>query len=295
MPRALSPLLIVLGVIVLVAWNSVFIVNPDQQAIVLRVGQWVRTINAPGAPGPGLHFKTPFVESVVTFSRRNLSLPLADMPEIVAGDQERLEVDAFVRWRIVDPRRFYQSANSQAGGESRLRAFTEDALRNTLGAATTNQIIAERRAALMQAITNDLNNSAAREMGIHVEDVRIRKADLPQATRESVYQRMGTERAQEAGRYRAEGDGEAQRIRAEADRQVVEIRAEAQERSERIQGEGDAERARTFSRVYGRDAEFAAFYRSMRAYDTALANGTPIVVPPDSDFFRYMQHRNAQR
>jgi membrane protease subunit HflC len=284
----------VLAALIFVAWNSVFIVNPDQQAIVLRIGQWVRTVNAPGSNEPGLKFKTPFVETVVMYSRRNLALQLADMTDIVAGDQERLEVDAFVRWRIVDPRRFYQVAHSQSGGEDRLRAFTEDTLRNTLGAATSNQIIAERRAALMQTIMQALNGSAAREMGIRIEDVRIRKADLPQATRDSVYSRMATERSQEAGRYRAEGDGEAQRIRAEADRQVVEIRAAAQEQSERIQGEGDAERARIFSRAYGRDAEFAAFYRSMRAYDTALANGTPIVVPPDSDFFRYMQHRNAR-
>jgi membrane protease subunit HflC len=288
MNRSWLPLAIVLGISLLVLLNTIYVVNPGEQAIVLRVGQWVRTVDT-----PGLYFKTPLAESTVTYSKRNLALQLDNIAEIVAGDQERLEVDAFVRWRIVDPRRFYQSAGTQRGGETRLRAFTEDALRNTLGDATTNQIIAERRAALMQAIRVDLNATAAREMGIRIDDVRIRKADLPQATRDSVYQRMRTEREQEAGRYRAQGDGEAQRIRAEADRQVVGIRATAQQQSEIIQGRGDAERARLFARAYGRDPEFAAFYRSMRAYDTALIAGTPIIVPPDSDFFRYMRNRNG--
>ncbi len=288
MNRPWLPFAIVAALVLIVFFNTIYIVNPGEQAIVLRVGQWVRTVSA-----PGLYIKTPFTESTVIYSKRNLGLQLDNIAEIVAGDQERLEVDAFVRWRIIDPRRFYQSAGNQRGGETRLRAFTEDALRNTLGDATTNQIIAERRAALMQAIRTDLNATAIPELGVRVEDVRIRKADLPQATRDSVYQRMRTEREQEAGRYRAQGDGEAQRIRAEADRQVVEIRATAQQQSETIQGQGDAERARIFARAYGRDPEFAAFYRSMRAYEAALANGTPIIVPPDSDFFRYMRNRNA--
>ncbi|MFZ2028699.1 MAG: protease modulator HflC [Vitreimonas sp.] len=288
MNRPWLPFALVAGIALLVLFNTIYIVNPGEQAIVLRVGQWVRTVTA-----PGLYFKTPFTESTVIYSKRNLGLQLDNIAEIVAGDQERLEVDAFVRWRIIDPRRFYQTAGNQRGGETRLRAFTEDALRNTLGDATTNQIIAERRAALMQAIRTDLNRTTTSELGVRIEDVRIRKADLPQATRDSVYQRMRTEREQEAGRYRAQGDGEAQRIRAEADRQVVTIRATAQQQSETIQGEGDAERARIFAHAYGRDPEFAAFYRSMRAYEAALANGTPIIVPPDSDFFRYMRNRNG--
>ena len=288
MNRPWLPFAIAAGIALLVLLNTIYTVNPGEQAIVLRVGQWVRTVTT-----PGLYFKTPFTESTVIYSKRNLGLQLDNIAGIVAGDQERLEVDAFVRWRIIDPRRFYQTAGNQRGGETRLRAFTEDALRNILGDATTNQIIAERRAALMHAIRTDLNATAIPELGVRVEDVRIRKADLPHATRDSVYQRMRTEREQEAGRYRAQGDGEAQRIRAEADRQVVEIRATAQQQSETIQGQGDAERARIFARAYGRDPEFAAFYRSMRAYEAALANGTPIIVPPDSDFFRYMRNRNG--
>jgi membrane protease subunit HflC len=201
---------------------------------------------------------------------------------IVASDQERLIVDAIVRWQIIDPRRFYQSVLNEAGGVSRLETFTEAAMRRALGGAGSDDIISGRRAELMQQIENDLNAAAAAELGVRVIDVRIRQADLPPETQERVYERMRSERQQVAGRIRAEGE-----------RDAAIIRATAQEESERTRGQGEAERARIFARAYGRDPEFAAFYRSMRAYDFALEAGTPIVVPPDSDFFRYMQRRRG--
>lgn len=262
--------------------NSVFIVAQHEQAIVLRFGSFTRVINAPGTNQPGLYFKLPFVETVVTFDRRNLGVALQGQP-IVPSDQEQLRVDALVRWQIMDPRRFYQSAVSETVGAQRLETFTEAALRRVLGAATSNDIISGRRAALMDAIETDLNAEAAAELGVRVIDVRIRQVDFPDETRDRVYDRMRSERAQVAGRIRAEGNREA----------TVTL-ATAQEESERVRGEGEAERARIFARAYGRDPEFAAFYRSMRAYETALEAGTPIVVPPDSDFFRYMQRRRAQ-
>lgn len=270
------------GLLVLVM-NTLFVVRQDQQAIVLQVGQYTRTINAPGTDQPGLYFKIPFVDSVVIFDKRNMGLTIEGQP-IVASDQERLIVDAVVRWRIRDPRRFYQSALTEDGGASRLETFTESAMRRALGGATSNDIISGRRAELMQTIERDLNASAATELGVEVVDVRIRQADLPAETQTRVYERMRSERAQVAGR-----------IRAEAERDAMIIRATAQETSERTRGEGDGERARIFARAYGRDPEFAAFYRSMRAYENALGQGTPIVVPPDSDFFRYMQRRNGGR
>lgn len=263
--------------------NTMFIVSQTQQAIVLRFGQFQRTINAPGTDEPGLYFKLPFVDSVVTYDRRNIGLTLEGQP-IVASDQEQLRVDAIVRWRIADPRLFYQGALTEEDGAGRLRTFTEAAVRRALGGATSNEIISGRRAELMQNIENDLNASAASELGVRVIDVRIRQADLPDATRERVYLRMRSEREQVAGRLRAEGDREASNIRASA-----------QQESERLRGEGEAERARIFAGAYGRDPEFAAFYRSMRAYDYALEEGTPIVVSPDSDFFRYMQRRTGNR
>ncbi|GAN00370.1 hflC protein [alpha proteobacterium U9-1i] len=262
--------------------NTAFVVRQDQQAIVLRFGAYTRTINPTGTNQPGLQFKLPFVDSVIFYDKRNMGLTLEGQP-IVASDQERLVVDAIVRWRIMDPRRFYQSAQSETLGASRLEQFTESAMRRALGSASSNDIISGRRAALMQAIEADLNASAATELGVQVVDVRIRQADLPEETRARVYERMISERQQVAGRIRAEGE-----------RDATIIRATAQQESERLRGEGDAERARIFAQAYGRDPEFAAFYRSMRAYETALANGTPIVVPPDSDFFRYMQRRRGQ-
>jgi membrane protease subunit HflC len=277
MPILLGGVLLLLIVVL----NSVYIVRQDHQAIVLRFGEYVRVINAPGTDQPGLYFKMPFVESVVSYDRRNMGLTLEGQP-IVASDQERLIVDAVVRWQITDPRRFYQSVLTEAGGESRLETFTEAAMRRALGGAGSDDIISGRRAELMQQIENDLNAATAVELGVRVVDVRIRQADLPDETRERVYERMRSERQQVAGRIRAEGE-----------RDAAIIRATAQEESERTKGQGEAERARIFARAYGRDPEFAAFYRSMRAYDTALDAGTPIVVPPDSDFFRYMQRRRG--
>lgn len=261
--------------------NSTFIVRQDHQAIILRFGEYQRVINAPGADAPGLYLKMPFVESVVDYDRRNIGLTMEGQP-IVASDQERLIVDAIVRWQITDPRRFYQSVLTEANGAMRLKTFTEAAMRRVLGGAGSDEIISGRRSELMQAIENDLNAAAAAELGVRVVDVRIRQADLPPETQERVYERMRSERQQVAGRIRAEGE-----------RDAAIIRATAQEESERTRGQGDAERARIFARAYGRDPEFASFYRSMRAYDTALEAGTPIVVPPDSDFFRYMQRRRG--
>ena len=281
MTRNLPLILGVAFALLVVVMNSMFIVRQDRQAIVLRFGQYTSAINAPGTDQPGLYFKLPFVENVIIYDRRNIGLTLEGQP-IVASDQERLIVDAVVRWRITDPRRFYQSALTEEGGASRLETFTEAAMRRALGGATSNDIISGRRAELMQVIEADLNATSATELGVRVVDVRIRQADLPDETRERVYERMRSERQQVAGRIRAEGE-----------RDAVVIRATAQEQAERTRGEGEGERARIFARAYGRDAEFAAFYRSMRAYDQAIDANTPIVVPPDSDFFRYMQRRRG--
>jgi membrane protease subunit HflC len=276
------PLMLGIGfVLLLLVMNSMFIVRQDRQAIVLRFGEYTNAINVPGADQPGLYFKLPFVETVIIYDRRNIGLTLEGQP-IVASDQERLIVAAVVRWIITDPRRFYQSALNEEGGAARLETFTESAMRRALGAATSNDIISGRRAELMRTIETDLNASAATELGVRVVDVRIRQADLPDETRERLYERMRSERQQVA-----------ERIRAEGNRDATIIRATAQQESERLRGEGEGERARIFAGAYGRDPEFAAFYRSMRAYDTAIDAGTPIVVPPDSDFFRYMQRRRG--
>jgi len=281
MPRGLPFVLGVAFLFLVFALNCSFIVRQDRQAIVLRFGQYVRTINAPDQNNPGLNFKWPFVESVTIYDRRNLGLTLPGQ-QIVASDQELLNVDAVVRWRIVDPRRFYRTARTEQGGEQRIAIFAQAALRRALGSATSNDIISGRRAAIMQAIEDNLNATGATELGVHIDDVRIRQVDLPQQTQARVYARMSSEREQVAARLRAEGQ-----------RNATIITATAQEQAARLRGEGDGESARIFAGAYGRDPEFAAFYRSMRAYDNALQTGTPIVVSPDSDFFRYMQRRRG--
>jgi membrane protease subunit HflC len=280
--RPSLPLIVGVAFAVLVLiLNSMFVVRQDRQAIVLRFGEYTSAINEPGEDEPGLYFKLPFVENVIFYDKRNIGTTLGGQA-FVAADQERLIVDAVVRWRIVNPRRFYQSALTEEGGASRLETFTESAMRRALGSASSNDIISGRRAELMQIIEADLNASAATELGVQVIDVRIRQADLPDETRDRVYERMRSERQQVA-----------ERIRAEGQRDATIIRATAQQEADRLRGEGEGERARIFASAYGRDAEFAAFYRSMRAYDTAIDAGTPIVVPPNSDFFRYMQRRRG--
>ena len=283
MPRNIAFIVGAALIAIVLAMNSVFIVRQDRQAIVLHFREYQRAINAPGADQPGLYFKIPFVDTVVVFDKRIIGLTLEGQ-EIAASDQQYLVVDAVVRWHIEDPRLFYRSAITEEVGRSRLETFARSAMGRALGSATSNDIISGRRAELMQTIENDLNAAAATALGVRVIDVRIRQADLPPAAQERVYVRMRSEREQVAGRIRAEGA-----------RAAVVIQATAQEQAERTRGEGDAERARIFARAYGRDPEFAAFYRSMRAYETALDQDTPIVVPPDSDFFRYMQRRNGGR
>ena len=291
-----NPLLalgIAAAVAILLIVQICFIVDQTQQTLVLRFGQIQRYTNV-GADGhPGLYVKLPFVESTVTFDKRNIGFTLTEQP-VIAADQESLIVDAFVRWRIVDPLRFYQAAGTQAEGEERLHTFTQSALRRVLGGASSNDIISGHRAQLMQAIRTDLNREAAAELGVSVIDVRIRQADLPQQTQQRVFERMRTEREQVAAGIRARGSEQAARIRAEADRNVTVIQATAREEAEQTRGQGDAERARVFARAYGRNPEFAAFYRSLAAYEQALHAGTPIVIPPDSEFFRYMRNPNAR-
>lgn len=303
MPKNFWPVVIVLGLVAVVVANTFFVVGEARQGIVLRLGGYHRAINAGDADQAGLHIKIPFIESVQIYDKRNLGLPLREQT-VVASDQERLIVDAMVRWRIVDPRLFYQAVYDEQGGENRLLSATQSAMRRVLGGATSNEIISGRRGELMQAIETDLNREvsagaapvgAAREIGVFVEDVRIRQADLPEATQEQVFERMRTERQQVAARIRSEGEAEALRIRSEAEREVVVIQSTAREEGERIRGAGDAERARIFARAYGRDAEFAAFYRSMRAYDEALADDTPIVTPAEGDFFRYLRSQRGSR
>lgn len=294
MQRMLLPLLFIAAAVVFVLANTLVVVPQTQQALILRFGEIQRVVNQEGGTtGPGLYLKAPFVENQISFDRRNMHFTLQEQ-RVIASDQETLIVDAFIFWRIVDPRAFYQAAQTEEAGRQRLQALTEAAMRRQLGAVDSSAIISQRRAELMTLIASDVNREAGPNLGVRVVDVRLRQADLPAETQDRVFQRMATEREQVAAATRAAGQEQAARIIANAEREATIIRATAREEAEVIRGEGDAQRARIFAESFGRDPDFAAFYRSMRAYEAAMPEGTQMVIPPDNDFFRYFQNSSGR-
>mgnify|MGYP005850871543 CR=1 FL=1 len=274
-------LLILAIVAAFVGYSSIFTVYETRQAIVIRLGQPIRVITQ-----PGLHFKAPFVDSVVYVDKRILDLE-NPAQEIIAADQKRLVVDAFARYKIVDPLRFYQAIGTVPAANSQLSTLLNSALRRVLGESSFQALVRDERDELMRRIREQLDREAQR-YGINVVDVRIRRADLPDANSQAVYQRMQTERQREAAEFRAQGAQRAQEIRSRADRDVTVLLAEAQAQGEQIRGEGDATRNRIFAEAYSKDPDFFAFYRSMQAYEQGLAsNETRLVLKPDSEFFRF--------
>jgi membrane protease subunit HflC len=231
----------------------------------------------------------PFIQNVVFFDKRLLDLDSAPQ-EVIAADQKRLVVDAFARWRITNPLLFYQSVNNELRARSQLSDFLEAALRRVLGAASFEAVVRDDRNDLMRKITNEMNENA-QKFGMTVVDVRIKRADLPEANSLAIFRRMQTERQREAAEIRAEGEEASRRIRADADRQVTVVKADATGESERIRGAGDAEKNRVFAEAFGKDPDFFAFYRSMQAYESALQSGdTRMLLSPDSEFFRYFKN-----
>jgi modulator of FtsH protease HflC len=273
---------IVLAVaLAILAYNAIFTVHQTRQALVVRLGNPVDVITE-----PGLHFKSPFVDSVIYIDKRILDLE-NPAQEIIAVDRKRLVVDAFARYRVHDPLKFYQAVGSIDVANSRLSTVLNSALRRVLGESTFTQLVRDERAQLMSRIREQMDREAA-IFGITIVDVRIRRADLPEENSQAVYQRMQTERQREAAEWRAQGSQRSQEIKAKADRDVTVLIAEATARAEQTRGEGDAERNRIFAEAFGRDPDFFAFYRSMQAYEAGLrSNDTRMLLKPDSDFFRY--------
>jgi membrane protease subunit HflC len=273
--------LVAVLVLAIVAYSSVFTVQQTEQALVLRFGEMVDV-----ATEPGLHFKAPFIDTVVSIDKRILDLENPSQ-EVIASDQKRLVVDAFARYRIKNALKFYQSVGSIQTANAQLGSLLNAALRRVLGEVTFIQVVRDEREPLMGKIRDQLDKEAD-GYGIQVVDVRIRRADLPDANSQAVYQRMQTERQREAAEFRALGDQKGQEIRSRADRDATVIVAEANSQAEQIRGAGDAERNRLFAEAYGKDADFFAFYRSMTAYENGLrANDTRFLLRPDSDFFRF--------
>jgi len=280
--RVLGGLIIALLLIALVgAYSTMFTVYQTRQALVVRFGEPIRQITE-----PGLNFKYPWIDTVIHIDKRILDIesPAQDM---IASDQKRLVVDAFARYKIVEPLLFYQTVGSVEGANARLLTLLNSALRRVLGEVTLMQVVRDQREELMAKVRTQLENEA-QAFGIKVVDVRIRRADLPDQNSQAIYSRMQTERQQEAAQFRAEGSRRSQEIKAKADRDVTVLLAEATSAAERTRGDGDAERNRVFADAYGRDADFFSFYRAMQAYEQGLQKGdTRLLLRPDSDFFRF--------
>lgn len=289
MPRFLTFILVGLGAIVFLLFQSVFVVQQMEQALVTQFGEPVRVIKE-----PGLALKAPFIQNVILMDNRILELDA--MPEeVIASDRRRIVVDAFARYRISDPLRYYQSLRTAALAQQRLSSILSSSLRGELGQRPFAALLSADRQSLMTSIRDQMR-SQARALGIEIVDVRIRRADLPKENLDSVFGRMQTERQREAAGYRASGDEEAQRIKSAADKEVTIIKAGATKQSEILRGEGDAERNRILGDAYGRDPEFFEFYRSLTAYEQAMgANNTTLVISPESPFFKYFQKGQTGR
>ena len=276
--KFLLPVLVLAGFAV---YLSLFTVKEINQAIVLQFGDPKRIISK-----PGLQVKIPFIQNVVFIDRRILSLDPAP-EEVIASDQKRLIVDAYARFKIVDPLKFYISVGDERVARSRLATIINSRLRGVLGKQSLATLLSEDRSKQMDIIQTDVNTEAE-NFGIEIIDVRIKRADLPQANSEAIYKRMQTEREREAKEFRAKGAEMAVTITSTADKEVTVLLANAKKQSEIMKGEGDGQRNKIFAEAFGKDPQFFAFYRAMQAYEKALIGGdTSLILSPDSDFFKF--------
>jgi len=276
--KFLLPIIIAIGFTI---YLSLFTVKEINQAIVLQFGDPKRVIAK-----PGLQVKIPFIQNVVFLDRRILSLDPAP-EEVIASDQKRLIVDAYARFKIVDPLKFYISVGNEMVARSRLATIINSRLRSVLGKHSLATLLSEDRTKQMAVIQDGVNNEAEK-FGITIIDIRIKRADLPQANSEAIYKRMQTEREREAKQFRARGAEMAVTITSTADKEVTVLLANAKKQSEIMKGEGDGQRNKIFADAFGKDPEFFSFYRAMQAYEKALIGGdTSLILSPDSDFFKF--------
>lgn len=281
-------ILAVLGVAAVVLYSSAFIVHQNEQALVLRFGK-----AQPAITQPGLHWKMPFIDTVEKFDKRILDLDTTEQ-EVTASDQQRLIVDAYARYRIVDLLKFYQNVHDEDRVREVVGPLIESEIRRVLGSATLQEVVKDKRESLMKQIADQVN-AEGRDYGLEVVDVRIKRADLPQENLVKVYDRMRADRVREATELRAQGEAESNRVRANADKDVTIIKATATQKSDEIRGDGEAKRSRIFAEAFGQDPDFFRFYRSMQAYTTALKPGeTRMLLSPNSEFFRYFEDPNGK-
>ena len=280
---------LIAGALLIVAcFSAFFTVNQTQQALVLQFGEPKRTIQE-----PGLAFKLPFIQDVIYYEKRVLSLIPQDAEEVILSDQKRLQVDAYARYQIEDPLLFYQTVRNELGARGRLEAIIDSSVRRALGRETLASILTGQRNDITRSIGEEVNASVS-SLGIRIIDVRLRRADYSTATSQNIFNRMKSEREREAKEFRATGEEEAQKIRADAEKTRTVIISEAQREAQQTRGEGDGEAIKIYADSFGQDAEFFAFYRSMEAYRKSIGNSdTSMVLSPDSSFFRFFKDKSG--
>lgn len=270
---------------------SAFTVDQREYALVFRLGEVVSVKKE-----PGLYFKVPMVENVRYFDKRILTLNWVEPDRFLTSEKKNVLVDSFVKWRIVDPMKYYVSVKGdELQAERRLSQTVNDGLRAEFGKRTIHEVVSGERSKIMEILRQRADRDS-RQMGIQVLDVRLKRVDLPQEVSESVYQRMEAERKRVANELRSQGAGAAEKIRADADKQREVIIAEAFREAQRIKGEGDAKASEIYAQAYGKNPEFYAFYRSLEAYRNSFKNKSDVfVLEPDSDFFKYLRSSGGKK
>ena len=288
MDRTWTIVLVALG-IAFAVWRLVFFTVPQwMQAVVVRLGEPVRTVRE-----PGLYVKIPFVQEVLYFDRRILDYD-AQPRELLTVDKQQLVVDNYARFRILDPLQFYRTVRNEAGAQSRLDDILYSNVRETLGRHTLREIVSEKRAELLEQVTKRSDENA-RSYGIEVIDVRVRRVDLPEKNEQNVFSRMRTERERLAKKFRAEGEEEARKITSGADKDVRILMADARRQADIERGTGDAQAVKIFADAYGRDPGFYEFVRTLEAYRKTLGEGTTLILSPSSEFFRLLKEGTGRR
>ena len=276
------------GLILFGVFSSFFTVNQTQQALVLQFGEPKRIIQ-----DPGLAFKLPFIQDVVFYESRVLSLIPQDAEEVILADQKRIQIDAYARYRIEDPLLFFQTVRNELGARARLESIIDSSVRRVLGSETLASILTGERENINGSIRDEVNASVD-SLGIEIIDVRLRRADYPESTSQNIFNRMKSEREREAKEFRATGDEEAQKIRADAEKTRTVIVAEAKREAQEVRGQGDSNAIRIYADSFGQDPEFFSFYRSMEAYRKSIGeSGTSMVLSPNSSFFRYFKDKDG--
>ena len=269
--------------------NSLFTMDERQQGLVLQFGEPKRVIQK-----SGLHFKLPLIQNVVRYDVRILEYDLP-IEEVIAVDKKRMLIDSFTRFKITDPLEFYKTVGTESSVRNRLNSNVISSLRRVVGRVTLEELLSEERSNIMENIKVEVNNEASR-FGIEVVDVRIRRADLPEANSQAIYERMISERVREAKEFRAKGSEVAQKIRAEADKERTVILAEATKKSEILRGEGESQSVNIYANAFQQDPEFYSFYRSMQAYGNVLGeDGTTMILSPDSEFLEFFNNSKGGR